>query len=236
MAVRRRSALRENLEALLIAMLFAFFAKTFVIQAFKIPSGSMERNLLIGDHILVNKFVYAPTATALERLLLPVGDLERGDVVVFKFPQDPERDFIKRCIALPGDRVELVDKQTFVNGVPLEEGGYVYFTDSRTYTRRKSLFVADAYRLRDNFGPYTIPEGHYFFLGDNRDNSNDSRFWGTVPAGHVKGRALLVYWSFAGDQEPLEWRGYRAKAERLLAVARGFVSETRWERTLLPVR
>ena len=234
--MRRRSAMRENLEALLIAMLFAFFAKTFVVQAFKIPSGSMEQNLLIGDHILVNKFVYAPTATALERSLLPVDDVDRGDVVVFKFPSDPERDFIKRCIALPGDRLEIVDKQTLVNDEPLEEDGYVYFTDTRTYTRRKSLFLADAYRLRDNFGPYTIPDGQYFFLGDNRDNSNDSRFWGTVPAGYVKGRALLVYWSFDGDQEPLEWRGYQAKLQQLVAVTRGFLSQTRWERTLLPVR
>lgn len=234
--MRHRSALRENLEALLIAMLFAFFAKTFVVQAFKIPSGSMEQNLLIGDHILVNKFAYAPTATALERALLPIAELDRGDVVVFKFPEDPERDFIKRCIALPGDRLEIVDKQTLVNNEPLEEGSYVYFTDTRTYTRRKSLFLADAHRMRDNFGPYTIPEGQYFFLGDNRDNSNDSRFWGTVPATYVKGRALLVYWSFDGDQEPLEWRGYQAKLHQLLAVTRGFMSQTRWERTLLPVR
>ena len=234
--MRRRSALRDNLEALLIAMLFAFFAKTFVVQAFKIPSGSMEQNLLIGDHILVNKFAFMPTATEIERLLLPVDRLQRGDVAVFKFPQDPERDFIKRCIALPGDRVEIVDKQTIVNGTPLEEGGYVYFADARTYTRRQSLFLDDGFRLRDNFGPYTIPEGHYFFLGDNRDNSNDSRFWGTVPESYIKGQALLIYWSFDGNDEPLEWRGYRAKLAQLAGVARGFLSQTRWERSLLPVR
>jgi len=231
-----RSAMRENLEALLIAMLFAFFAKTFVVEAFKIPSGSMEQNLMIGDHILVNKFAYGPTATELERKLLPVSRLERGDVVVFKFPRDPERDFIKRCIALPGDRIEIVDKQAFVNGAAIEEGSYVYFEDSRTYTRRQSLFLDDGYRLRDNFGPYTIPEGHYFFLGDNRDNSNDSRFWGTVPKTYVKGHALLVYWSFDGEDETLEWRGYRAKLAQLAGVARGFLTQTRWERTLLPVR
>jgi len=231
-----RSALRDNLEALLIALLFAFFARTFVVQAFKIPSGSMEQNLLIGDHILVNKFAYAPTASELERRLLPISGLERGDVVVFKFPEEPERDFIKRCIALPGDRIEIVDKQTFINGTALEEGGYVFFADHRVYSREKSRFLADAYRLRDNFGPYTIPEGHYFFLGDNRDNSDDSRFWGTVPAGYVKGEAVLVYWSFDGDAEPLEWRGFRAKFAQLTGVARGFLSQTRWERTLLPVR
>ncbi len=232
----RRNPLRENFEALLIAMLFAFFAKTYVIQAFKIPSGSMEQNLLIGDHILVNKFAYAPTATELERHLLPVRSIEQGDVVVFKFPEDPERDFIKRCIARPGDRIELVDKEVIVNGRKLEESDYAFFSDQRTYTRRQSLFLADAFRLRDNFGPYTVPEGQYFFLGDNRDNSNDSRFWGTVPADFIKGQALLVYWSFESDREPVEWRGYRAKLEQLGRVAAGFLSDTRWERTLKPVR
>lgn len=231
-----RSVLRDNLEALLIALLFAFFARTFVVQAFKIPSGSMEQNLLIGDHILVNKFAYAPTLSPLERMLLPIHTIARGDVIVFKFPEDPGRDFIKRCIALPGDRIEIFDKQTFINGKPVEEGGYVYFSDGRTYTHSMSKFLADDYRLRDNFGPYTIPEGHYFFLGDNRDNSDDSRFWGTVPANHIKGEALLVYWSFDGGEESLEWHGYRAKLAQLTSVARGFISQTRWERTLLPVR
>lgn len=234
--MRRRSAMRENLEALLIAMLFAFFAKTFVFQAFKIPSGSMENNLLIGDHILVNKFAYAPTATALERKLLPVREIQHRDVVVFKFPDNPERDFIKRCIGLPGDRIEIKDKQTYVNGVALEENGYAYFADSEVYTRRQSLFYPEGFRLRDNFGPYTIPEGQYFFLGDNRDNSHDSRFWGTVPEGYLKGQALIVYWSFESDNQEVEWHGYREKARQLIGVARGFLTRTRWERTLLPVR
>ena len=226
----------DNLEALFIALLFAFFARTFVVQAFKIPSGSMEQNLLIGDHILVDKFAYALHSSDLELSLLPIRSLARGDVVVFKFPGDPERDFIKRLIGLPGDRIEIVNKQTFVNGQPLEEGSYAYFADQRVYTREKSRFLAEAYRLRDNFGPYTIPEGNYFFLGDNRDNSDDSRFWGTVPASYIKGKAVLVYWSFEGAQEPLEWRGFGAKLAQLATVGRGFISQTRWERTLLPVR
>ncbi len=234
--MRRRSQLRDNYEALLIAMLFALFARTYVVQAFKIPSGSMEQNLLIGDHILVNKFAYAPTRFDLERRLLPIRGLERGDVVVFKFPEDPQRDFIKRCVALPGDRIELVDKRLVVNGRPLDEKGYVHHADQRIYTRRQSLFLDDAFRLRDNFGPYTVPEGEYFFLGDNRDNSNDSRFWGTVPETFVKGQALLVYWSFASEPQPTEWRGYEEKFRQLARVATGFISDTRWERTLLPVR
>src|SRR5437588_711567 len=124
-----KSVFREYLEAFLIAVIFATFARTFVVQAFKIPSGSMEQNLLIGDHILVNKFAYGPTLFALERRLLPTRSVHRGDIVVFKWPKDPERDFIKRCMGVPGDTIELVDKRLFVNGRPVHDEGYTYHTD-----------------------------------------------------------------------------------------------------------
>jgi len=231
---RPRSILREYFEALLIAVIFATFARSYVVQAFKIPTGSMEQNLLIGDHILVNKFVYGPASSPLEGYLLPRRQVERGDVVVFKFPDEPSRDFIKRCIGLPGDHIELVDKQLFVNGDLVEDEGFTYHTDPRTYPR--SLYLHDSYRFRDNFGPYTVPEGHYFFLGDNRDNSNDSRFWGTVPAKFIKGRAFMVYWSFDGAREPLDWPGYLGKLKQLSAVAGNFITQTRWERSFRIVR
>src|SRR5947199_5190273 len=124
--MHEKSLLREYLEALLIAVIFATFARTYVVQAFKIPSGSMEQNLLIGDHILVNKFIYGPTSSALEKKLLPVRDVRRGDVVVFKFPQDPSRDFIKRCVGMPGDTVEVVDKRLYLNGREVHDSGYCY--------------------------------------------------------------------------------------------------------------
>ncbi|MGH9464347.1 MAG: signal peptidase I [Thermoanaerobaculia bacterium] len=228
------SVSRDYLEALLVAMVFALFARTFTFQAFKIPTGSMEPNLLVGDHILVNKFVFAPVAAAAERRWLPTRAIRRGDVVVFRFPEDPRRDFIKRCIGLPGDRIEIRAKAISVNGEPLREEGYASFTDLNVYP--DNPFLDESRSRRDNFGPYTVPEGHYFFLGDNRDNSNDSRVWGAVPAGYVKGRALLVYWSFAGAAEDETTPDLGGKLWRLLEVATHFVGRTRWERSFLLVR
>ena len=229
-----RSLLREYVEALLIAVIFAIFARTYAFQAFKIPTGSMEENLLVGDHILVNKFVYGPAASPLERFLLPAHSVRHGDVVVFRFPDDPARDFIKRCIGLPGDEIEIVDKVVFVNGKKLEDQDYTYHTDSRTYPR--SVFLEPGYRERDNFGPEIVPPGHYFFMGDNRDNSNDSRFWGSVPAEYIKGRAFMVYWSFESDRHSVDWPGYRGKARQLGNVLLRFFTDTRWERTFRVVR
>ena len=229
-----RSLLREYLEALLIAVIFAVFARTWAFQAFKIPTGSMEENLLIGDHILVNKFVYGPASNPLERSLLPVRSVRRGDVVVFKFPDEPARDFIKRCIGLPGDEIEIIDKVVFVNGEELQDQGYTYRTDSHVFPR--SDFLGPAQRERDNFGPQIVPPGHYFFMGDNRDNSNDSRFWGPVPAEYIKGRAFVVYWSFENGRESIDWPGYWGKARQLGHVMLRFFTNTRWERTFLLVR
>jgi len=229
-----RSMFREYLEALVIAVIFATFARTYVVQAFKIPTGSMEKNLLIGDHILVNKFVFGSTDAESDSGLLPTRSVRRGDVVVFKFPDEPNRDFIKRCIGLPGDKVEIVDKVLHINGNRVDDETYTYHSDSRVYPR--SPFLHENYRLRDNFGPYTVPTGEYFFMGDNRDNSNDSRFWGSVPAKYIKGRAFLIYWSFRSEREPLDWPGYWGKAKQLSNVLIKFISHTRWKRSLQIVR
>ena len=232
--MRPRSIGREYLEALLIAIIFATFARTYVVQAFKIPTGSMEQNLLIGDHILVNKFVYGAQVGAVERALLPGREVQRGDVVVFKFPEDPTRDFIKRCVGLPGDEIEIVDKKLFVNGEEVSEGGYTFHEDDRIYPN--SVFLHGDYRDRDNYGPAVVPEGQLFFLGDNRDSSNDSRFWGSVPASYVKGRAVMVYWSFATDVEQAEWPGYLGRLKQLGTVAGRFFTQTRWDRSFQVVR
>jgi signal peptidase I len=229
-----RSVAREYLEALLIAVVFATFARTFVFQAFKIPSGSMEENLLIGDHILVNKFVYGPTVSRLDRALLPFRDVRHGDVVVFRWPVDPSRDFIKRAVGLPGDVVRLVDKRLYVNGKRVADESYTYHTDPVTYPGGTAQSPG---RSRDNFGPVRVPPGSYFCLGDNRDNSHDSRFWGMVPANHLKGRALVVYWSF--EEEPFEvgdGPGPSGRLRQLGHVALNFFSRTRWERTFRIVR
>ncbi len=229
-----RSIGREYLEALLIAIIFATFARTYVVQAFKIPTGSMEQNLQVGDHILVNKFVYGGQFGEVEKFLLPGRSVRRGDVVVFKFPDDPTRDFIKRCAGLAGDEIEIVDKVLHVNGEPVGEAGYTFHTDERTYPN--SVFLARDYRDRDNFGPFVVPEGHLFFLGDNRDNSNDSRFWGPVPESYVKGRAFVVYWSFAAELQQTDWPGYLGRIQQFWNVAFSFFSKTRWDRSFQIVR
>jgi signal peptidase I len=230
-----KSVFREYLEALLIAVVFATFARTFVVQAFKIPSGSMEQNLLIGDHILVNKFIYGPTLGAFESRLLPTRQVRRGDIVVFKFPKDPERDFIKRCMGLPGDTVEVIDKRLFVNGRLVHDEGYTYHTDEHILPR--TPFTGDIFHNRDNFGPRVVPAGQYFCMGDNRDNSNDSRFWGEVPASNLKGRAFMVYWSFdTGEAELPESAGLGGKLRQLSQVGLKFFARTRWARTLRIVR
>lgn len=226
-----KSLAREYLEALLIAVVFATFARTWIVQAFKIPSGSMEQNLLIGDHILVNKFVYGPTASGLERAVLPVRDIRRGDIVVFKFPQDPSRDFIKRCMALPGDTIASEDKVLSINGKPVDDSGFVFHTDPEILSRR-DYFQRGA---RDTFGPQVVPEGQYFCMGDNRDNSNDSRYWGPVPRENVKGRAFMIYWSYDSG-EPYEWPGLQNKLRQIGRMALNFFTKTRWERTFRVVR
>ena len=228
-----KSFLEESLEVLLVAVIFALFARTYVLQAFKIPTGSMEENLLVGDHILVNKFVYGRTATPLERALLPTRPIRRGDVVVFKYPEDPARDFIKRCVGLPGDTVEIVDKQLYLNGKAVADASYTYHADARTFARAPGLA---GWSVRDSFGPYVVPPAHYFCLGDNRDNSRDSRVWGPVPESHVKGRAFMIYWSTAEGGETTEWPGLRGKLRQLGRLARRFASATRWERTFEIVR
>jgi signal peptidase I len=179
----KRSVFREYAESLIIAVILALFVRTWVFQAFKIPTGSMENNLLIGDHLIVNKLVFAPGAGRAERAILPSRDIRRGDIVVFKYPVDPERDFIKRVIGLPGERLEWKERKIYINDRPIDEP-YVFFKDRPGQDPRF-----------DNYGPVTVPDGQYFMMGDNRNNSEDSRWWGFVPHGHIKGQALFIYFS-----------------------------------------
>jgi len=194
----RKSTLREYFESICVAVILALFVRTFVVQAFKIPTGSMENNLLIGDHLLVNKFVFAPALTSLERTLLPIDPIKRGDIIVFKYPEDPNRDFIKRVIGLPGDTLELKNRRAYINGRALDEP-YIHF-----------LFPAEGgpsddggFDVRRNYGPVMVPDDKYFMMGDNRDNSEDSRYWGFMPREYVKGKALFIYFSFTDDNPGL---------------------------------
>jgi len=192
----QRSRFRENVEAILIAIVIALFIRTFVVQAFKIPSGSMKPTLQIGDHILVSKFSYGVKIPYTGKVILPVNDPQRGDIVVFKFPVDPRKDFIKRVIGVGGDVVEIHDKTIYINGKRLNHDVGVY-TDSRT--------IAGSLKPRDNFGPITVPPGALFVMGDNRDESFDSRFWGFVPVRDVSGKAFIIYWSWDSDDFTVRW-------------------------------
>jgi signal peptidase I len=227
----KKSVAREYLESIVVAVILALFIRTFAVQAFKIPTGSMEPNLLIGDHLLVNKLVYSPSLGPLENALLGKRKIERGHVVVFKFPEDPARDFIKRVIGLPGETLEIRDKRVRVDGVPLEEP-YAHFIDAplRPDDPEYGLRVGDS--IRDNWGPETVPEGQLFVMGDNRDNSRDSRYWRYLPVDQVKGRALLVYWSYEATREEYHRTGV---VEWLKDTLSAF-GRTRWKRFFHVIR
>ena len=223
----KKSVAREYLESVVVAIILALFIRTFVVQAFKIPTGSMENNLLIGDHLLVNKFVDAPTASSVERALLPIGEIRRGDVLVFKYPVEPDRDFIKRVIGLPGETLQLKDKKIFINGKPLDEP-YVHFLEPPRGSSELSEVTSSD--VRENYGPVTVPPNQYFMMGDNRDNSADSRYWGFMPRDYVKGKALLIYWSYESEREDYEDESASATLKGLASVFMHFFTKTRWDR------
>ena len=198
-APRQKSTLREYAEALAVALLLALVIRTFVVQAFKIPSGSMKETLQIGDHILVNKFLYGP------RLEIPLTQMSLGrlpglrkprpgDVIVFIWPKDRSKDFIKRVIAVEGQTVEVRNRQVFIDGKPWDD-------PHATWVMQRGLGGAAG----DNYGPYTVPPDHVFVMGDNRDQSYDSRFWGPVPIADIKGQALVIYWSWDGPDRWVRW-------------------------------
>ena len=226
----KKSTFREYYEALLIAFIFVNFARIFVFQAFKIPSGSMEDNLKIGDHIIVNKFIYGP-ATAGWQKVMPLRDVRRGDIVVFRYPRGPETDYVKRVIGMPGDTISIRDRVVLINGKPLAEP-YVIHRDPRVFPYMPMQI--EPFRSRDQMSPYTIPEGEYFAMGDNRDFSSDSRYWGTVPRSMIKGRAFLVYWSFNGPQAAPD-ATLKQRLRELGYVAFHFFTQTRWDRTFFIV-
>ena len=192
----KRGRWRENLEAILVAIVIALFIRTFVVQAFKIPSGSMKQTLQIGDHILVNKFIYGIKIPYWRKTIVPVKDPQKGDVIVFKFPEDPEKDFIKRVVGVGGDVIESRDKKLYVNHKPVNHDFGVH-TDSYIYPKNV--------RKRDNFGPITVPENSLFVMGDNRDESYDSRFWGFVDLKAVSGKAFIIYWSWDKENIGVRW-------------------------------
>jgi len=196
MSSKPRSIIREYVEAALWALIITLFLRAFVIQAFRIPSESMKDTLLVGDFLFVNKFEYGPKIPFTHMRLPGLRQPRRGDVIVFQFPQDPSKDFIKRCVANGGETLEIRNKQVSVDGATLKE----------PYAIHADPTVKPAgYEYRDNYGPYTVPTGELFMMGDNRDNSNDSRYWGSLDMDLVKGRAMFIYWSWDGERNWPRW-------------------------------
>ncbi len=188
---KNRSVFREYFEAICVAIILALFIRTFVVQAFKIPSGSMLPTLLIGDHLLVNKFIYGIRIPFTGKILIPIKSPQHGDVVVFRFPKDRSIDYIKRVVGTPGDTIEIKNKKVFINGQPMQ--------DTHAHFSSPALLDAQA-SPRDNFGPILVPEQRIFVMGDNRDNSYDSRFWGFVDQQDILGKAFILYWSWDIDK------------------------------------
>ncbi len=226
---------REYFEALLIAGIFLGFTNTFLVKTFYIPSGSMEDTLLIGDHLFVNRYLFGPAPSSWVNALTPNREVERGDIVIFRSPENPTTDLVKRCVGLPGDEIRIVDKELRVNGVAVNDKGYALHRDSnRTFPNRR--YLDQKSRKRDNFGPHLVKENHYFFLGDNRDFSYDSRYWGDVPRHYLKGRALMIYWSFGGETPDGQWNGWTSKLNQVGRTGSGFLTQTRWSRSFHLVR
>jgi signal peptidase I len=232
-------AVRGTIAEWTVTILLLLFLTTTLVQAFVIPTGSMEDTLLIGDHLLVDKLAYAPSGPV-SRFLLPYSDVKRGDIIVFRYPVDIKQTFVKRCIGVPGDRIRIINKQVYLNGVKLEE----------PYKYHKADFI-DAYR--DNFpgepnvmvekgalemltnnvsnGEVVVPANSFFAMGDNRDNSLDSRYWGFVPRENIIGKPLIIYWSYETSTDRLN--NSTVSIDHVIDLAQNFFSKTRWRRTFM---
>jgi signal peptidase I len=235
-----RHIVREYLEALIIAAIFLQFANTFVVQTYYIPSGSMEDTLLVGDHLFVNRFIYGPAPTALERRLLPLRPVRRGDIVVFRSKENLHIDVVKRCVGVSGDVIRVVDKRLFINGKAVNDSAYAIHRRQPGAPDHIPPDSLGQLATRDYFGPFTVPPASYFCMGDNRDNSWDSRFWGELPASYVLGRAFAIYWSLEGETSDGSWQGWGSNIAELGQKAVGVFEigprKTRWDRTFRLVR
>jgi signal peptidase I len=249
----KKSSTRDTFESLVVTVILAVFGTTFVIQAFKIPTGSMENTLLIGDHLLVNKFAFAYHSGVLARFL-PYRDVHRDDILVFKFPgsseeqSEPGEHFVKRVIGLPGDRVRIIHRQVYVNGQPLSEPS-VYHAwpemlrsgddfpppDSEYLQGATAVWSADMPSYVKN-GELVVPAGKYFVMGDNREQSWDSRFWGFVPRDLISGRPLLIYWSYETPRDEYMRTSWSDRVSQTVSLLIHFPTRTRWRRTLMIAR
>jgi len=224
-----KSLLRDYFETIVTCVIFVLFARTYVFQQSKIPTGSMIPTLLIGDYIMVNKFIYAPPTAApfpgsLERAAFPMRAVRRGDIVVFKFPEEPEKDYIKRVVGLPGETLEIRDRQVYIDGRPLDE-------TYKVHRNPRGLNID-----QDSYPATRIPDDAYFCMGDNRDNSRDSRSWGFVPRDYVKGRAFMIWWSYDEDRDAYLRTSVADRLKAIGAKVAHLFTKSRWERTFRIIR
>ncbi|MEW5978527.1 MAG: signal peptidase I [Acidobacteriota bacterium] len=252
----QQSTIREYFESLVVTVILALFGTTFIVQAFKIPTPSMEDNLLVGDHLLVNKYAFARPCSW-GSALLPLREIHRGDVIVFKYPEDLTKHYVKRVIGMPGDHLRIVNQKLYLNGQAVDEP-YVF----HKMLDRNNVPVRDNFPVRNEqlrrLGDYhlnqdifdssyyfeeyldgdeiVVPEGYYFAMGDNRDNSADSRYWGFVPRKNIVGRALIIYWSFVTDSNEHLRTSFVDRTQQIGDVILNFFSKTRWSRTFKLVR
>ena len=251
-ATFKKSTAREYFESLVITVILALFGTTFIVQAFKIPTPSMEDNLLVGDHLLVNKFAFGANGS-LADFALPIKQIHRGDVIVFKYPKDLTKHYVKRAIGLPGDHLKIVDKQVYVNGEALKEpykihkapaGSYAdpfrdFFPPTHAEARLYSLGEGEDPYWYEHFldgGEIVVPPNHYFAMGDNRDNSADSRYWGFVPRELIVGKPLIIYWSYETDSDEYRRTEVSDRVQQFTDLFTNFVKKTRWSRTLRIIR
>lgn len=226
-----------------VTILLLLFGTTTLVQAFVIPTGSMEDSLLIGDHLLVDKLAYAP-AGAVSQYLLPYQEVERGDIVVFRYPLDLTQTYVKRIVGIPGDRIKIVDKKLWINNEGMEEPYVIHkndysdpYLDNFPSAPTRMQIYEPAMRMLQNHvedGELVVPEAQYFAMGDNRDQSADSRFWGFVSRDHIIGKPLIIYWSYNAPTSHLQDPGI--SLEHLKDLALNFFTKTRWSRTFKLIR
>lgn len=225
-----------------VTVLLLLFGTTTLVQAFVIPTGSMEDNLLVGDHLLVDKLAYAPPGPV-SKYLLPYQEVKRGDIIVFRYPVDIKQTFVKRVIGVPGDRIRIVDRQVYRNGKPLEEPYKVHkqeFIDSyrdnfpSEPSRQFGEGLVDMLENHVQGGELVVPPNSYFAMGDNRDNSLDSRYWGFVPRANIIGKPLIIYWSYETTTDRLA--SPTISIDHAVDLVQNFFSKTRWKRTFMLVK
>jgi signal peptidase I len=222
---REQSVLREYFELIAETAIFVFFVMTFVAQASQVPTGSMENTMLIGDFLLVNKMAYADPVLPFEDKILPSKSVEHNDIVVFKSLEEPGKDLVKRVVGIPGDEIEIKDKQVYINGDPVAES-FKLHKDDRIFQEHEYYRYDDL--IRDNFGPLEVPPGHYFVMGDNRDESYDSRYWGFLPFDYIKGRPWVIYFSYDAEENTHLHTSLRDRLGRLAQ----YFPKARWGRIL----